>query len=82
MENVIYPQQARAAGFQGTARLNLKLSYRGELLDAAVKKSSGYKLLDDSAMNAAKSSATYPPFPTAISQQELWIEVPVSYQLD
>jgi pilus assembly protein CpaC len=82
LENVIYPQEARAAGFQGMVRLNLKLSYRGELLDAAIKKSSGYKMLDDSALNAAKSSASYPPFPASLPQQELWIEVPVSYQLD
>ncbi len=82
MENVIYPQQARDAGFQGTTRLNIKLSYRGELLDAAVKKSSGYKLLDDNALAAAKSTAIYPPFPPAIPQEELWIEVPVSYQLE
>jgi pilus assembly protein CpaC len=82
MENVIYPQQARDAGFQGTTRLNIKLSYRGELLDAAVKKSSGYKVLDDNALAAAKSTAIYPPFPPAIPQEELWIEVPVSYQLE
>jgi TonB family protein len=82
MENVIYPKQARDAGFQGTARLNVKLSYRGELLDATVKKSSGYKILDDNALAGAKSTAMYPPFPPAIPQEELWIEVPVSYQLE
>ena len=82
LENVIYPKPARDAGFQGTARLNLKLSYRGELMDVVVKKSSGYKLLDDNAVAAAKSNAVYPPFPPAIAKEELWIEVPVSYQLE
>lgn len=82
MENVIYPQQARDAGFQGTARINIKLSYRGELLDVAVKKSSGYNVLDESALAAAKSTSMYPPFPPTLTQEELWIEVPVSYQLE
>ena len=82
LDNLTYPQNAKEAGFQGTTRLRLKLSYQGELLDAEVKSSSGYKVLDDNAVNTAKMSASYPPFPPAIKDKEIWVEIPVIYQLE
>jgi len=82
LDNLTYPQNARQAGFQGTTRLRLKLSYQGELLDAEVKSSSGYKVLDDNAVNTAKMSTSYPPFPPAITDKEIWVEIPVIYQLE
>ena len=82
LDNLTYPQNAKEAGFQGTTRLRLKLSYQGELLDAGVKSSSGYKVLDDNAVNTAKMSAPYPPFPPAIKDKEIWVEIPVIYQLE
>ena len=62
--------------------LGLHLSCTGELLDVAVKSSSGYKMLDDNAVNAAKALYPYPPFPAAIKKQELWIDIPIDYRLD
>jgi len=82
LDNLTYPQSAKEAGFQGTTRLRLKLSYQGELLDAEVKIGSGYKILDDNAVNTAKMSASYPPFPPAIKDKEIWVEIPVIYQLE
>ena len=82
LDSLTYPQNAKEAGFQGTTRLRLKLSYQGELLDAEVKSSSGYKVLDDNAVNTAKMSASYPPFPPAIKDKEIWVEIPVIYQLE
>lgn len=82
LENLTYPSLAREAGFQGTVKLGLHLSYRGELLEARVKESSGYKIFDDQAINAAKGIVSYPPFPSSIKQKELWIDVPIAYQLD
>jgi len=63
-------------------RLRLKLSYQGSLLAAEIRNSSGYKILDDNAINTAKMSAPYPPFPPAIKDKEMWIEIPVIYQLE
>jgi pilus assembly protein CpaC len=82
LENLTYPPLAREAGFQGTVKLGLHLSYRGELLEAKVKQSSGYKIFDDQAINVAKGIVSYPPFPSSIKQKELWIDVPITYQLD
>jgi pilus assembly protein CpaC len=82
LEKLNYPLLAKDAGFQGAVVLGLHLSSAGELLDVAVKSSSGYKMLDDTAVNAAKALYPYPPFPAAIKKKELWIDVPIDYRLD
>ncbi|MDD2689298.1 MAG: TonB family protein [Candidatus Omnitrophica bacterium] len=82
LDNLEYPVLAKATGFEGTVKLSLHLSYRGELLDAVVKNSSGHKALDDDAVNTAKGIASYPPFPSSIDASELWIDIPIVYRLN
>jgi protein TonB len=82
LDNLNYPASAREAGFQGAVKLSLRLSYRGELLDAKIKDSSGHKILDDNALAVAKGIDAYPPFPSSMGQKELWIDVPINYRLD
>lgn len=82
LENLVYPDNAKQAGFQGDVKLNIHLTYLGKLLDVTIKGSSGYKMLDDNALAAAKSISSYPPFPPAIQKTELWLDIPISYKLD
>ncbi|MFA5411593.1 MAG: TonB family protein [Candidatus Omnitrophota bacterium] len=82
LESLKYPASAQEAGFQGTLKLALRLSYSGELLDVKVVSSSGYKILDDNAVSVAKDIAYYPPFPASINKKELWVEIPIIYRLD
>lgn len=82
MDKLNYPLSAKQAGFQGTTTLSLHLSYSGELLDVAIKQSSGYKILDDHAVNIAKDIAQYPPFPPAIKKKDTRVDIPVEYRLD
>jgi pilus assembly protein CpaC len=82
IDNLVYPVQAKGAGFQGTVKLNLFLSYRGELKKATIKESSGYNILDKSAISTAKAISMYPPFPPDINSEELSIDVPIAYKLD
>jgi len=82
LEKLNYPLLAKDAGFAGTVMLSLHLSSAGELLDLAVKSSSGYKMLDDNAITAAKALYPYPPFPAAIQKKELWIDIPIDYRLE
>ncbi|MDD4953382.1 MAG: TonB family protein [Candidatus Omnitrophica bacterium] len=82
MNNLEYPSLAKKAGFQGIVKLSLQFSHVGALLGSAIGESSGYKILDDNALNAARSIASYPPFPVSIEQNEIWIEVPIAYRLD
>ncbi len=81
LANFSYPQEAKENNYEGTVKIRLHISYIGELLDVSIKESSGNKLLDDQAISMVKNTATYPPFPTSIESKELWIDVPIAFQL-
>lgn len=81
MDKLVYPAQAQSAGFQGTVKLSLVLSYQGEVLDAMIKESSGYNILDENAVAMAYQVAPYPPFPPSIDSEELQVDVPIVYKL-
>ena len=55
---------------------------QGELLDSKVKEPSSYRLLDDNAIRIAQKISPYPPFPPAIKDAQLWVDVPIIYQLE
>ncbi len=82
LENLTYPAAAKEAGFQGSLKLSLKLSAQGELLDSKIKEPSSYRLLDENAIKVAKKISPYPPFPPAIKESQLWVDVPIVYQLE
>jgi pilus assembly protein CpaC len=82
LENLTYPVAAKEAGFQGTVKLSLKLSAQGDLLDVKVKEPSNYRLLNDNAVKVSKKISPYPPFPPAIKESQLWVDVPIIYQLE
>jgi len=82
VDNLSYPEAAKVSGFQGTVKLAMHLSYSGQLLDVTIKNSSGYKVLDDDAVNVARKISYYPPFPPAIEKKELWVDIPIDYRLN
>ena len=77
-----YPEAAKKAGFQGTVKLSLKLSPQGDLLDAKIKETSGYRILNDAALKTAQATSPYPPFPPEIKEKEIWMDIPIIYQLN
>lgn len=81
-ESIIYPPSAREGNYQGTVKLSLHLSSTGDLLDIFVKSSSGYEVLDENALLTAKKISSYPPFPTSIEDNDIWIDVPIAYNLN
>lgn len=81
LDNLVYPVPAKEAGFQGTVKLSLKLSPQGDLLDEKLKESSGYRVLDDAALKVAQETSPYPPFPPEIKAKEVWVDIPIIYQL-
>lgn len=82
LENLTYPNPARELGLEGTVNLILHLSSAGGLLDTLVKNSSGHDLLDEAAVEVAKKITAYPSFPPSVDKKDIWIEVPIVYQLD
>ncbi len=82
LKTITYPLAAKNAGFQGTVKLSLKLSPQGELLESKIKETSGYRILDDAALQKAQETSPYPPFPPEIKEKEIWVDIPITYQLE
>jgi len=77
---VYYPKEAKDAGWGGSLRLGLNIASDGSLKDVEILQTSGYRILDDAARDAALKQAPYPPFPPQIDSEEVFIEVPVVYK--
>ena len=82
LDKLSYPTKALEDGNEGRVKLKLHLSSNGQLLETEVKESSKYELLDKNAIATAKSIEVFPPFPYNIKQSDLWIEIPIDYQLN
>jgi TonB family protein len=80
-EGLYYPYGARAAGLEGIVKLSLHILSNGDLIDAVVRESSGYHVLDVAAIDAAKSQAPYPRFQADLKLKELWVDIPVVYRI-
>ncbi|MCX8069387.1 MAG: energy transducer TonB [Thermodesulfovibrionales bacterium] len=72
-----YPYIARRKGMEGTVIVLVHLSKTGELIDIALKKSSGHDILDSSAIELLKKVC---PFRHNY-YEDLKIEIPITYNL-
>jgi protein TonB len=73
-KHLFYPPQAVAMGLEGEVILLLALTESGQLVSAAVARSSGHALLDQAALDAARNIGALPGNP----RQTLF---PVSFRL-
>lgn len=81
LEKLVYPSIAKRTRTQGTVVLALHLAADGTLLDASVKKSSGSAILDEQSLSTAKNIQPYPGFPRDITDKDIWIQIPIEYNL-
>ncbi len=72
-----YPAYAQEEGWQGTVKMRFLVNRDGSVDSIHILKSSGYSLLDNSAVKAVRQAA---PFPYAPAMLE--IILPVVYRLD
>lgn len=78
---LIYPQRARRRGWQGQVMVAIHITHRGQLDNVRLAKSSGYPLLDDSAMIAITKLGQI-SLPESLGPlQAIDLILPVSYQL-
>jgi TonB family protein len=80
-QSIVYPQEARDYGWEGTVKLGMLILKDGTLAFALVKESSGHDVFDEVALNTAKKLAHYSPFPSETDLQELNITLPIVYNL-
>lgn len=75
-----YPLIARRRGFQGTVVLEVMVDRNGRVGDLKVLKSSGYKVLDRAA-SASVRDWIFKPAIKGNEKIEMWVRVPVCFQL-
>jgi TonB family protein len=81
-KNVSYPVEAQRANLSGEVVMSLHLLSNGQLVGVVMNQSSGHKLLDQAAMYTVKRLAPYPVFPKGLLLKEIWVEVPIAYQMN
>ncbi len=80
-DNISYPWAAKQAELEGTVIINLHLARAGDLLESNVGDSSGFSILDENSMSTARRIAPYPAFPRDMSGQDIWLQIPIFYNL-
>ncbi len=75
-----YPQEAREKGYEGEVILRVEVLPNGRVGQIEVKNSSGYELLDRSALTAVKQWK-FVPAKKGETPIALWVNIPVKFQL-
>jgi len=75
-----YPQEAREKGYEGEVILRVEVLSNGRVGQIEVKNSSGYELLDRSALTAVKQWR-FVPAKKGETPIPLWVNIPVKFQL-
>jgi protein TonB len=82
VESVLqYPELAAISGYQGTLYILFDIMKDGSLGRLEVLKSSGYKILDDEALRAVRSSAPFQPLPDEWNMEKYSIRAAVLFYL-
>jgi TonB family protein len=75
-----YPGQARKRGQAGTVVLQVLVNRKGSVDDLKIETSSGFKLLDRAAVTAVQKWL-FEPGQRGEEKIEMWVKVPVTFQL-
>nr|MBU1328653.1 TolC family protein [Candidatus Omnitrophota bacterium] len=67
---------------KGEVRLKLFLSPWGELKDVYISESSDNRELDNLCLNTVWMYKRYQPFPEVLGSKDLWIDVPIIFDID
>lgn len=66
--NLNYPDEARRKSLSGSLMLQVSLNQDGSVRNIQLKRSSGYKVLDDAAIRIVQLASPFPPLPPEISK--------------
>lgn len=76
-----YPRMAALRGWEGEVLLRLTVARKGNLIAVQLDRSSGFEVLDRSALAFVEALAGLPPLPEALEANEIQVVVPVHYKL-
>jgi len=75
-----YPRRARLRGYEGTVVVEAFVTVSGDVSKARLAKSSGYGILDDSALSAV-GTWRFEPARRGDTPIAMWVSVPVKFEL-
>ena len=75
-----YPRIARLRGYQGTVILKILVNRNGTVSELKIVQSSGYWILDKSALTAVRDWM-FEPGSVGSNNVDMWVEQPVRFQL-
>lgn len=76
-----YPASAISRGIGGVVYLRFTVISDGHVDKIEIVKTSGYKVLDQSAVETVKKSSPFPPFPEGIKTSHIQMELRLVYEL-
>jgi periplasmic protein TonB len=76
-----YPMIARKRGYQGDVVLKVLINKQGKVLDLMVFSSSGYSILDKTAVAAVKKWL-FQPGMRGSEKIEMWVRIPIRFRLN
>ncbi len=76
-----YPEMARRRGQQGTVKVAFHIDAAGRLRSLAVSQSSGYRALDEQALQMVRQSLQELPVPESLRGHAFRIVIPVEFRL-
>jgi periplasmic protein TonB len=78
---ISYPKRARQRGYEGTVLLEVMVNRNGKVADLRILASSGYSILDSSAVNSVKTWS-FIPAKKGDDTVDMWVKVPVRFKLE
>lgn len=81
-KHLTYPPIARRRGWQGTVTIHITVRGNGELQQVKLSKSSGYSLLDNSAIAALQKVGRIDELKPLLQGKTIPIELPIKYLLE
>jgi protein TonB len=78
---ISYPKRARQRGYQGTVLLEVLVNRNGKVDDLRILASSGYAILDSSAVKSVKTWS-FKPAKKGKDTVAMWVKVPVRFKLE
>ena len=78
---ISYPKRARRRGYEGTVLLEVLVNRNGKVADLRILASSGYAILDRSAVNSVKTWS-FIPAKKGNDTVDMWVQVPVRFKLE
>ncbi len=76
-----YPAQAMEKGWQGKVEIRLAIGANGMTQSYVIKTSSGFQLLDETALDMVKKGRPWVQVPPSLRGREFVVDVPVIFDL-